>query len=184
MYEIFAIRKYPSVQCIHSTLPYPTLPNPVTSLYQAPFWRHCHGKHGAHVHRKAYAWSRARGRMYMHNAHVCTYACTCMRFTLHSELRAYPSYGHSPRRRCPDKGGLSVPGFTDSPLVSLRSTSNHRASTLLRINTHILPLLQQDACTAVTATPATATARSGPRTGQECAKKSSPCHCTDTHLRC
>ena len=39
---------------------------------------------------------------------VCMYACTCMRFTLHSELRAYPSYGHPPRRRCPDKGGLTV----------------------------------------------------------------------------
>ena len=34
-----------------------------------------------------------------------------MRFTLHSELRAYPSYGHSPRRRCPDKEGLSVVEF-------------------------------------------------------------------------
>ena len=28
-----------------------------------------------------------------------------MRFTLHSELRTYPSYGH---RRCPYKGGISV----------------------------------------------------------------------------
>ena len=63
------------------------------SLYRAPFWRRCHGKHGTHVHRKAYAWSRARGRMYMHNVDVCLYvclyacmyACTCVRFTLHSE---------------------------------------------------------------------------------------------------
>ena len=39
----------------------------------------------------------------------CVYAYTCMRFTLHSEIRAYPSYGHPPRQRCPDKGGLSVP---------------------------------------------------------------------------
>ena len=93
---------------VHSTLPYPALPNPVTSLYRAPFWRRCHGKHGAHVHRNAYVWSRARGRMYTHNVHVCMYACTCMRFTLHSELRAYPSYGHPPRRRCLDKGWLSV----------------------------------------------------------------------------
>ena len=33
-----------------------------------------------------------------------------MRFTLHAELRVYPipSYGHPPRRRCPDEGGLSV----------------------------------------------------------------------------
>ena len=62
------------------------------------------------MHINAYAWSRARGRIYMHNAsHVCMYECICMRFTLHSELRAYPSYGHPPRRRCPDKGGLSVP---------------------------------------------------------------------------
>ena len=60
------------------------------------------------MHRKAYARSRARGRMYMHNVHVCMYACTRMRFTLHSELRAYLSYGHPPRRRCPGKGGLSV----------------------------------------------------------------------------
>ena len=34
-----------------------------------------------------------------------------MSFTLHSELRAYLSYGHPPRRRCPDKGGLSVVEF-------------------------------------------------------------------------
>ena len=88
---------------VHSTLPYP-----VTSPYRAPFWQRCHGKHGAHVHRKAYAWSCARGRMYMHNVHVCMYACTCMHFTLHSEVRACPSYGHPLRRRCPDKGGLSV----------------------------------------------------------------------------
>ena len=92
----------------HSTLPYLALPNSVTSLYRAPFWRCCHGKHGAHVHRKAYARSRARGLMYMHNVHVCMYACTCMRFTLHSELWAYPSCRHPPRRRCPEKGGLSV----------------------------------------------------------------------------
>ena len=42
---------------LHSTLPYLTLPNPVTSLCQVPFWRRCHGKHGAHVHKNAYAWS-------------------------------------------------------------------------------------------------------------------------------
>ena len=39
--------------------------------------------------------------------HMRVGACTCMCFTLHCELRAYPSYGHPPRRRCPDKGGLS-----------------------------------------------------------------------------
>ena len=90
---------------VHSTLPYPALPNPVTSLYRPPIWRRCHDKHGAHVHGNAYAWSWARGRIYMHNVHVCMYTCTCMCFTLHSELRAYPSYRHPPRRRCPDKGG-------------------------------------------------------------------------------
>ena len=42
--------------------------------------------------------------MYMYVCmYVCMYACTRMRFILHSELRAYPSYGHPPRRRCPDK---------------------------------------------------------------------------------
>ena len=104
LYVMFAYSSA-AVACneLHSTLP-----NPVTSLYRAPFWRRCHGKHGAHVHRNAYAWSRARGRMYVHNVHVSMYACTCMCFTLHSELRAYPSYGRPPRRRCPDKGGLSV----------------------------------------------------------------------------
>ena len=97
-----------TVDIVHSTLPYPALRNPVTSLYRATFWQCRHVKHGADVHRKAYAWWRARGRMYMDNVHACMYACTCMRFTLHSELRAYPSYGHPLRRRCPDKGGLSV----------------------------------------------------------------------------
>ena len=31
-----------------------------------------------HMHRKAYAWSRARGRMYMHKVHVCMYVCIYM----------------------------------------------------------------------------------------------------------
>ena len=62
---------------VHSTLPYPALPNPVTSLYRSPFWRRCHGKHGAHVHRNSYARSRARGRMYMRNVHVCMFAHVC-----------------------------------------------------------------------------------------------------------
>ena len=57
---------------VHSTLPCPPLPNPVTSLYRAAFWQHCHSKHGGHVHRKAYAWLRARGRMYMHMHGRCT----------------------------------------------------------------------------------------------------------------
>ena len=35
-------------------------------------------------------------RMYMHNVHVCMYACACMRFTMHSELRAYPSLIRAP----------------------------------------------------------------------------------------
>ena len=120
---------------VRSTLPYPALPNPVASLYWAPFWRCCHGIHGPQVHTKACAWSRARRHMYMHmhvccrtiHIHcpsVCVQCCcgryertikmvyrtytTCMRFTLHCELRAYPSYGHPPRWRCPGKGGLSV----------------------------------------------------------------------------
>ena len=38
--------------------------------------------------------------------YVCMYMYA---FTMHSELRACPSYRHPPRRRCPDKGGLSVP---------------------------------------------------------------------------
>ena len=37
-----------ALHSVHSTLPYP-----VTSLYWALFWQRCHGKHGAHVHRKS-----------------------------------------------------------------------------------------------------------------------------------
>ena len=51
---------------------------------------------GEGMERTLYAWPRAHGRMHMHNVHVCMYACTCIRFTLHSELQAYPSYGHPP----------------------------------------------------------------------------------------
>ena len=93
-----------------------TLPNPVTSLYRAPsgdvamvnMVLMCTETHNA--------WSRARGRMYMPNVQSMY---TCMRFTLHSELRAYPRYGHPPRRRCPDKGGLSVLVYCSSLMLDM-----------------------------------------------------------------
>ena len=56
--------------------------------------------------------------------YVCMYACRCMRYTLHSELRAYPSYGHPSRQRCPHKGGLSVP-LSRVKSYSLPSSASH-----------------------------------------------------------
>ena len=84
-------------------------------------------KHGAHVHRKAYMFG-----------HVRVGACTCMRFTLHSELRAYPSYGYPPRRRCPDKGGLSVHcmfrGSTIPAQYSATQCQHHRTPCMLHVH--------------------------------------------------
>ena len=80
---------------LHSTLAYPALPNPVTSLYiqlsggvaMVNMVPTCTGTHNA--------WSRAHGRIYMRNVQ-CMHAYTCISFTLHSELRAYLSYRHPP----------------------------------------------------------------------------------------
>ena len=113
-------------------LPYPAFPNPVTSLHGALFWCHCHGERGDHVHRKAYAWSRVRCRMLMHNVHVCMYVSMYMYVHVHvcaspciltgygctgAELWVYPRYARftlaDPMPRlCPDAvGSANVNGL-------------------------------------------------------------------------
>ena len=113
---------------VHSTLPYPALPSLVTSLCWVPFWRRCHGKHGAHMHRKAYACTctclhAVQQYMYTYIAHLCVYnaVVTAMKndnqewCAAHVCMYMYYMYALHPAFLVTDVSELWAPSVTEVP---------------------------------------------------------------------